>query len=93
LIIIHAFIKIDPKHREEFLEQAKEVIAGSQAEEGNISYQLYEEVEQSNTFVMLEKWKDEAAIEEHGQTPHFINFIKGTKEYQLEPLRVEKYEA
>ncbi|WP_027415885.1 putative quinol monooxygenase [Aneurinibacillus terranovensis] len=93
MIIIHAFIKVDPKHRTEFLELSKITAAASQAEEGNVSYQLYEDVEQSNTFVMLEIWKNQTAIEEHEETPHFINFINCLPDYQLEPIHVEKYEV
>ncbi|PLR81752.1 antibiotic biosynthesis monooxygenase [Bacillus sp. V33-4] len=92
VIVIHAFITIDAAKREKFLELSKLIIKNSQAEEGNISYQLYEEADQPNSFVMLEEWKDLAAIQFHGETDHFKNFMDETSEMLVEPLRAERYE-
>ncbi|PLR78463.1 antibiotic biosynthesis monooxygenase [Bacillus sp. V3-13] len=92
MIIIHAFIKIDPAQREKFLELSERIIKDSQAEEGNISYRLYEEAGQPNTFVMLEEWKDLASIQFHGETAHFKSFMAETSGMLVEPLRAERYE-
>jgi quinol monooxygenase YgiN len=91
MIIIHAFIHVNPKHRKEFLEQAVQVTIQSQAEEGNISYRLYEETDQPNKFVILEEWKDQTAIEHHEETSHFKKFINDVPDLLLEPLYVAKY--
>ncbi|MFC3884465.1 putative quinol monooxygenase [Bacillus songklensis] len=93
MIIIHAFIKVDPNHRKEFFELTKQVVAPSQAEEGNISYHLYEDPEQLNTFVFLEKWKDQTAIKQHEETSHFKSFVGDVQKLLLEPLHAELYEV
>lgn len=93
MIIIHAFFKIDTKNRKEFLEQAKQVAALSQAEEGNISYFFYEDPENLSEFVFLEKWKDQTAIQQHDETSHFKLFIDNLQKYLIEPLRIELFEA
>jgi len=93
MIIIHAFIKVDSEHRREFLELAKQVTIPSQAEEGNISYHFYEDPEQPNNFVFVEKWKDQKAIEQHEETSHFKNFIKGIQDLLREPVHAELYEV
>lgn len=93
MIIIHAFFKIDPDQREEFLEQARKVALPSQAEEGNISYQFYEDPDQANDFVFLEKWKDQAAIQTHEETSHFQTFKTELPRFLVEPLHVELFEA
>ncbi|PLT34472.1 putative quinol monooxygenase [Bacillus sp. V5-8f] len=93
MIIIHAFLKVDSNKRQEFLDIAKEVTALSQAEEGNISYQFYEDPRQPNSFVFLEKWKDGAAIKEHEDTAHFKQFSKEVPNVLSEPIKVELFEA
>jgi quinol monooxygenase YgiN len=93
VIIIHAFLKVDPKHRDDFLQQAKQVTAPSQAEEGNISYQFFEAPQQPNQFVFLEKWQDQAAITFHEETAHFKAFVEGVQRVLSEPLYVELFEA
>ncbi|MFY4776319.1 putative quinol monooxygenase [Metabacillus sp. RGM 3146] len=93
MVVIHAIFKMDPKHRNEFIEQAKLVTKGSQAEEGNISYNFYEDAEKPNTFVFLEKWKDQTAINEHEETHHFKNFSEVINDLIIEPVKVEILEA
>lgn len=93
MIIIHAFFKVDSEQRKEFLELAKQVVIPSQAEEGNISYHFYEDPESSNNFVFMEKWKDQAAIQQHEETSHFKKFVSDVEKYLVEPLHAELFEA
>ena len=48
----------------------------SRAEEGNISYDLHQEIGKPNRFVFVESWKSQAAIDEHNASEHFQNFVK-----------------
>ncbi|WP_028400355.1 putative quinol monooxygenase [Ectobacillus panaciterrae] len=90
MITLQVYMTINPEHCEEFLEKAKVLTAATQAEEGNISYRLYEDVEQRNRFVMLEEWADEAAIEAHNKTPHFMKFVKFAQGVLIEPLNAKR---
>jgi quinol monooxygenase YgiN len=93
MIVLHAFIKVDPSHRNQFLEQAQLIMKHSKAEEGNNSYHLYEDTIESNSFVMLEEWDDLAAIEYHNNTGHYKAFKDATAEMVLAPPRVERYDV
>ncbi|ASS74652.1 hypothetical protein CIG75_06490 [Tumebacillus algifaecis] len=93
MIIIHAYLVVDPKHREEFLTLSKSIVEGSQAEEGNITYRLFEESDQPNSFVIVERWKDQAAVDFHNQTAHFLNFVGQVPALVLEPVNAEVYEV
>ncbi|TCP54453.1 quinol monooxygenase YgiN [Tumebacillus sp. BK434] len=93
MIIIHAYVKVKPERREDYLELAKGIVAGSQAEEGNQAYQLFEEAGNPNSFVIVEKWKDQAAVDFHNGTDHFQNFITNVPELLTEQTRVELFEA
>lgn len=93
MMIIHAFIYIKPEHRELFIEKSKHIIEHSQSEEGNISYELFEQTSEPNTFVMLEEWKDLAAIEFHNETPHFKKFIQETGGMFSQPPKVKRFEV
>lgn len=91
MIIIHAFLKVEPKHREKFFSQARQVAVPSQAEAGNISYQFYENPEQPNNFVFLEKWKDKESIDYHEGTSHFKQFAEEVQHVLSEPIQVEVF--
>ncbi|TYR81645.1 antibiotic biosynthesis monooxygenase [Priestia megaterium] len=92
MITIQAHMKVNPAKREEFLEKVQELITHSQAEEGNVSYQLFEDSFSPNSFAMLEEWKDETAIQLHNQSAHFVSFIKFAKDGVLiEPLQAKTF--
>lgn len=95
MIIIHAFLQVNPDKRDKFLELVQPILTGSQAEPGNNYYILYEQTHQPNSFVILESWHDQAALDHHNQTPHFLEFGKQAEEHALllEPPKVEIYKA
>jgi quinol monooxygenase YgiN len=93
MLVLHAFIKVDPNQREEFLKHAEQVMKGSKAEEGCNSYHLYEDTLETNTFVMLEEWKNNAALEYHFKTDHYQVFKEATGGMLVEPPRLAKYEV
>ncbi|WP_026565998.1 putative quinol monooxygenase [Bacillus sp. UNC41MFS5] len=93
MIIIHAKMKVKASYREIFLEEARLVTKPSQAESGNSGYQYYENPEEANSFIFVEKWKDEEAIQLHEETPHFKRFIKAVEPIVSEPIHAELFEA
>ena len=59
----------------EFIKTAEELIQKSRAEEGNISYSLFEDVNNENIVAFIEEWKDLKAIEFHNNTEHFKRIV------------------
>ncbi|AHV95414.1 putative quinol monooxygenase [Paenibacillus sabinae] len=93
MIIIHAKFYVNPEKREGFLAEVKPLIAESQAEEGNIYYDLYEQSEQKNVFIMVEAWRDSEAVKFHNATSHFTSFAGKAGEFLSAPLEVKLYNA
>lgn len=93
MIIIHAHIKVKQEARETFLEEVQGIIKDSNAEEGNISYKLVEETFEPNTFIMVEEWKDQEAINFHNETAHFKTFNAKAIEFLAEPIKVNLFDA
>lgn len=93
MIIIHANIKVKSQYREAFLEEAGLVSKPSKAEFGNISYHYYEDLEEANSFIFVEQWKDEQAIQQHEETSHFKKFVQEIETLISEPIHVELFEA
>ncbi len=62
MIIIHAIFQVDPAKQQSFLEEIRLLIHSSREESGNISYDLYKDIEKENVYTMVEVWKDEAAV-------------------------------
>ncbi|MCC8034563.1 MAG: antibiotic biosynthesis monooxygenase [Rikenellaceae bacterium] len=69
--IITAYKFIKPEKVDEFIEFTKPIIEKSRAEEGCISYTLYQDPSDNTKFIFYEEWKDQAAIDYHFSTEHF----------------------
>ncbi|MFB5269746.1 putative quinol monooxygenase [Paenibacillus enshidis] len=91
MIIIHADLKVLAEKRETFLALMQGLVKASQAEEGNQRYTLMQDVEDENSFTVVEEWKDQAAVDFHNQTAHFQSFVAAVPECLAAPLQVSKF--
>lgn len=88
-IVAKSILKQDRK--EEFKAVAKELIAESRKEKGNISYTLYEDINDPNTAAFIEVWKDEEAIKLHNESSHFKSLVPKLSELREGKPEVNKY--
>lgn len=93
MIIIHARLFVKPEYADAFLEATKPLVAGSQAEEGNISYELYRHPENTGEFIVVEEWKDLEAIDFHNNTPHFTGFFAKAEQWFAGQAQVKRFWA
>jgi len=74
LIIVLAEITFKENITNEIIDESKALIKASLAEEGCIDYKLFNPIDQDNSLLFLEKWKEKSYLELHLKQPHFINF-------------------
>lgn len=69
--------------REEFYERilAEGIDEASKNEAGNEKYDYYFSADNTNELLLLEVWKDDEAVQLHGQTKHFAALGELKKEY------------
>ena len=58
---------------DKLLEVLQSLVAPSRAEEGCITYDLHQDVENENLFMFYEVWESESHFEAHGKTKHFLD--------------------
>lgn len=69
-----ARLKIQEGKNEEFEDIFKELADAVRANEpGNLFYALHRSRDDGNTYVVLEQYNDQAALDAHGQSDHFKN--------------------
>jgi quinol monooxygenase YgiN len=56
---------------EKLFPELQAMVAPSRAESGCIKYVLHRLPGDPRTFWFVEEWKDQAALDEHNQTPHY----------------------
>ncbi|OON41167.1 drug:proton antiporter [Izhakiella australiensis] len=70
LMIVAKFIA-RPGKADELQAVLSHCIEPSRAEPGCLHYDLYRSLEDQNTFLFHESWRDQQAIDRHGEQPHF----------------------
>ena len=64
-------VPVRPDHRDRWLELIRDNAAQTRAEDGCQSYEVTEDIEAPNTFVLVERWRDLDAQYEHFRNPKF----------------------
>ena len=91
--IISAQVFIQAEKVDEFLEATKSLIEKSRAEEGCISYSLYQDPRDKTKFLFFEEWKNQAAIDFHFSTEHFQQFGEMLNECASAPAVITIYDS
>ena len=76
MIVVIGRVRSDSERREELIRLGQALARASRAEEGCISYRLYEDTETENDFVFVEEWVSQDALELHFRTPHIAEFMR-----------------
>ena len=80
--------KIKPGRLAETLEAGKAHVAGSRLEPGCLGFDFYANADGSDTFVSVETFRDQAALDAHRETPHFKAFMP-VLQANLDSLRMD----
>ena len=66
-----------PEFKQTFIEHMKELAVLVQAEDGCITYELFEDPNHRSRLLLFEEWESQAALEKHLAQPHM------TKHHEL----------
>ena len=91
--IISAQVFIKPDKVDTFLAATKSLVEKSRAEEGCISYTLYQDPQDKTKFLFFEEWKNQAAVDFHFSTEHFQKFGETLNECASAPAIITVYDS
>ncbi|MDR1864650.1 MAG: antibiotic biosynthesis monooxygenase [Bacteroidales bacterium] len=91
--IISARLFIKPEKLAGFLAGTKALIEASRAEEGNVSYSLFQDPEDATKLLFFEEWKNQAAVDAHFATEHFKKFGVDLNEAASQPAEITVYDS
>lgn len=70
-VVLTATVKAMPGQEAAVRAALLELVAPSRSEPGCLCYNLHEAKDQPGLFIFYEQWADQAAFDDHCQTPHF----------------------
>jgi quinol monooxygenase YgiN len=84
---------VPEENRDQVLGLLRELATQSRREPGNISFDIYENVDDRSRVVLLERYKSREAFALHRETPHFHSLVLGKIVSLLTERMVEELDA
>ncbi len=84
-------VRVFPKaqHRQAFVEEMLRDARGSERDEaGCLMFNVAQEDGDPGVLHLFEVYADDAAVEAHGRTPHFLRWVEATRDWQERPAEV-----
>ena len=92
MIVSSTKISVKPENRKEFLQTLNSLMAKTRHGKGCLSYNLYQDVENKNDFVIVEEWETEADLDSHLRSDRFgvllgaLHLLSNTPEIRFNTL-------
>lgn len=90
--MIIAKVSIKPENVEDFIKAAQGIIKSSNEEEGCMEYQLFQSPYDKSSFVFVEKYVNQAAIDRHFSQPYFSEFGTTISGWTSSPAEIKIYD-
>jgi len=92
MLILAVNLKMTPGHDNEVTDMFRKLQAATRQEPGCIAYVVQRSRENPHHYLVYEQYKNEAALEEHRNSPHFKNFATDGVFKFVEERRAEFFE-
>jgi autoinducer 2-degrading protein len=89
VVCVHAHVQ--PEHREAFLAATLENACAAILEPGNLRFDVLQQADDPNRFLLYEVYRDEAAVEAHKQTTHYAAWRDAVAPWMAEPRQGVKH--
>lgn len=89
VVCVHVHVK--PEHRDDFLAASLENARGTVQEPGNLRFDVLQQADDPNRFLLYEAYRDEAGMQAHKETPHYAQWRDAVAGWMAEPRRGVKH--
>lgn len=91
-ITVNIYYSGKGKNAKKFAEEmiSSGVVDAIRAEEGNLKYEYFFSMENEETVLLIDSWKDQRSIDIHHASPMMVKIIELREKYDLH-MRVERY--
>lgn len=75
MIVATLRMTVGPEVREEFLKTIQSIVGLVRVEPGCISYDLYQDIEDENSFILVEEWEKKTDFDDHVNRENYRRLI------------------
>ena len=89
VVCVHVHVK--PERRVAFVNASLENARNTLEEPGNLRFDVLQQADDPNRFLLYEVYRDEAAMKAHKETPHYARWAEAVAPWMAEPRKGVKY--
>jgi autoinducer 2-degrading protein len=89
VVCVHVHVK--PERRDDFLAASLENARGTVEEPGNLRFDVLQQADDPNRFLLYEVYRDEAGMQAHKETRHYARWRDAVDDWMAEPRRGVKH--
>ena len=91
MFVVCVQVHVKPENRRQFLEASLENARNTVREPGNLRFDVLQQTDDPDRFVLYEVYKDEAGMAAHKATPHYAKWSQAVASWMAEPRKGVKY--
>lgn len=93
MLIVHGSVTVQKAFIDEAMRLSQTHVARSRAEPGCIEHGVYLDPDVEGRLVFVEKWTDEAALQQHFSVPESIDFVSEIRAIAIDEPAISIFEA
>ncbi len=91
MLVVCVYVHVKPEFREQFIEATLENARNTVREPGALRFDVLQQADDPNRFILYEVYKDEAGAAAHKQTPHYARWRDTVADWMAEPRKGVKH--
>lgn len=92
MFVVCVHIHVLAEHREAFIAASLENARNTVQEPGNVRFDVLQQADDPNRFVLYEVYRDEDGMKAHKQTAHYARWAEAVAPWMAEPRKGVRYE-
>jgi len=76
---------------DEFIELAKKLVEATVKEEGNIKYELFQDLKDTKIITMIEEWENKDVLNKHMNSESFLEIVPILSSFMEKPAEMNLY--
>ncbi len=93
MLAVCVYVHVLPEHREAFIRASLENAGKTIEEPGALRFDVLQQADDPNRFVLYEVYRDAAGAQAHKATPHYARWAETVAPWMVEPRQSVKYES
>jgi (4S)-4-hydroxy-5-phosphonooxypentane-2,3-dione isomerase len=91
MLVVCVHVHVKSENREAFIAASRENAANTIRESGNLRFDVLQQADDPDRFLLYEVYRDEDGAKAHKATPHYARWAEAVAPMMAEPRRSVKY--